>query len=269
METIPLKWKVKNCPEVGAYYDRKCETGCYREVEVFKMLTSHNVCGESILKEGRLSASFGSGDYNVPEITLEQFRELTNTQKETKYGVMGCPALANYFRNTNVPQWNGECRSMLYYKSGNYWKAVTISSEKGKDFTPTTLENYLKIINQTPNTTMKNAVQPTKAKAVSITKTETVTIGKKKREITITVLTEENNPFKLRAGYSVRNPEDKKSNSELAKQISIGRAMSDKTNMVDMYLGEGMQNKKYILYSIAEQLFRELNSGTRQIKGVK
>lgn len=110
---------------------------------------------------------------------------------------------------------------------------------------------------------------PTTAKPMSVTKTETVLIGKKKREITITVLTTKDNPFKVQAGYSVRNPEDKKSNPELGKQISIGRAMSDKTNMVDMYLGEGMQNKKYILYAIAEQLFRELSSGTRKIKGVK
>ena len=100
---------------------------------------------------------------------------------------------------------------------------------------------------------------------LSVTKTETVQIGKKKREITITVLVDNG---RVRAGYSVRNPEDKKTNPELAKQISTGRALSDKTNLVDMTIGVGM-DRKYILYAIAEQLFREIGSGKIQIKGIK
>ena len=77
---------------------------------------------------------------------------------------------------------------------------------------------------------------------LSVTKTETVQIGKKRREITITVLVDSG---KVRAGYSVRNPEDEKTNPELAKQISTGRALSDKTNLVDMVMGIGM-DRKYI-----------------------
>ena len=266
METIPLKWRVKKCPEVGAYYDRKCRTRYYSDINIFTMLYSHNICGESILKEGRTYASFEGGDFNVPEITLEQFRQLTNTQNQTvmEKCIIGSKELKNYLqgRNDNPRYLDGD-KAVYYYqdKVGN-WRTT---SNVPPNFELVSFTEYFKQSNTNP--TMDT--QPTTAKPMSITKTETVLIGKKKREITITVLTEENNPFKLRAGYSVRNPEDKKSNPELGKQISIGRAMSDKTNMVDMYIGEGMQNKKYILYAIAEQLFRELSSGTRKIKGVK
>ena len=193
METIPLKWKVKNYPEVGAYYDRKCGTSCYSETEKIKMLPSHNMLRRSILEESKtIEACFMDGDFYVPEITIEQFRQLINTQNQT---IMEKPVV----------------------------------------------------------------------KQISVTKTETVQIGKKKREITITVLIQDG---KVRAGYSVRNPEDKKSNPELAKQISIGRALSDKTNLVDMIVGIGM-DKKYILYAIAEQILRQIGSGTIQIKGIK
>lgn len=194
-ESLPKKWKIKNCKEVGEFYDEKCGSKCYSELANHEYLPSHNWENKHILESYSPSPTFSMGDFNVPEITIEQFRKhvlkLNNTQQETKH-----------------------------------------------------------------QPTMKN---------LSITKTQTVQIGKKKREITITVLSDLG---KVRAGYSVRNPEDKKSNPELAKQISTGRAMSDKTNLVDMDLGRNM-DKKYILYSIAEQLFREIESGKIQIKGVK
>lgn len=194
-ESLPPKWKIKNCEEVGEFYDKRCGSVCYSDLDDYEYLPSHNWQDEYILESCRPVATFSNGDFNVPEITIEQFRKhvlkLNNTQQETK--------------EQNI---------------------------------------------------MKN---------LSVTKTQTVQIGKKKREITITVLSDLG---KVRAGYSVRNPEDKKSNPELAKQISKGRAMSDKTNLVDMDLGRNM-DKKYILYSIAEQLFREIESGKIQIKGVK
>ena len=194
-DNLPPKWKIKNCKEVGEFYDEKCRSKCYSDLDKYEYLPSHNQDDEYILESYRPSPTFSYGDFNVPEITIEQFRKhvlkLNNTQQEIK--------------EQNI---------------------------------------------------MKN---------LSVTKTQTVQIGKKKREITITVLSDLG---KVRAGYSVRNPEDKKSNPELAKQISTGRAMSDKTNLVDMNLGRNM-DKKYILYAIAEQLFREIESGKIQIKGVK
>ena len=193
-DILPPKWKIKNCKEVGEFYDEKCGSECYYDLNEYKYLPSHNGSGISILSK-EPNCNFSSGDFHVPEITIEQFRKhvlkLNDTQQETKEQI-----------------------------------------------------------------TMKN---------LSITKTQSVQIGEKKREITITVLSDLG---KVRAGYSVRNPEDKKSNPELAKQISTGRAMSDKTNLADMNLGRNM-DKKYILYSIAEQLFREIESGKIQIKGVK
>lgn len=194
-DNLPPKWKIKNCKEVGEFYDKKCGSECYSDLDKHEYLPSHNWEDKYILESCMPNPTFSMGDFNVPEITIEQFRKhvlkLNDTQQKTKEQI-----------------------------------------------------------------TMKN---------LSITKTQSVQIGKKKREITITVLSDLG---KVRAGYSVRNPEDKKSNPELAKQISTGRAMSDKTNLVDMNLGRNM-DKKYILYSIAEQLFREIESGKIQIKGVK
>lgn len=101
---------------------------------------------------------------------------------------------------------------------------------------------------------------------VKITKTEKVTVNKKKRDITITVLVDHSG--NVRAGYSVRCPGDKHSD-ELANRISEGRALSDKTNLItDMVCGIGM-DKKYILYAIAENLFRRIERGQIEIKGVK
>ena len=140
----------------------------------------------------------------------------------------------------------------------------TNNYEIGYDNTYSLYEYDSKLNNKNQKTNRISEIMEN-TKQLSVTKTETVQIGKTKREITITVLVDNG---RVRAGYSVRNPEDKKTNPELAKQISTGRALSDKTNLVDMVMGIGM-DRKYILYAIAEQLFREIGSGKIQIKGIK
>lgn len=108
----------------------------------------------------------------------------------------------------------------------------------------------------------------TKAEKMSVTKTKTLVVNDVTREITITVLTTADNPYEVRAGYSVKVPEDM-DDPNLSKAISIGRALNDRTNLTNMSLGEGMQNKKYILFAIMDQIFREIQSGVIKIKGIK
>lgn len=97
-------------------------------------------------------------------------------------------------------------------------------------------------------------------------KKQKVKINKKIiRDITLVVLIDSDGL--IRAGYSIKLPEDKE-NVELAKKIAIGRAMSDRTNLIDMEVGEGM-DEKYILYAIAEHLIRKIEFGSIKIKGVK
>ena len=177
-----------------------------------------------------------------------------------KLAIKGCSELKKYFERNGVENLSGNIDYCIYFENSNAtygWKFFDLHIEFPDEYEIVSFEEYLK--------RKKIESLPLNMKNLSITKTQTVQIGKKKREITITVLSDLG---KVRAGYSVRNPEDKKSNPELAKQISTGRAMSDKTNLVDMDLGRNM-DKKYILYSIAEQLFREIESGKIQIKGVK
>ena len=179
-----------------------------------------------------------------------------------KLAIRGCSELKEYFQYSGIRNLSGNNERCVYFENSNRkygWDCLDVYCHNIDECEVVSFTEYFKrkkaeITKQQPN--MKN---------LSITKTQTVQINKKKREITITVLSDLG---KVRAGYSVRNPEDKKSNPELAKQISTGRAMSDKTNLVDMDLGRNM-DKKYILYSIAEQLFREIESGKIQIKGVK
>lgn len=72
----------------------------------------------------------------------------------------------------------------------------------------------------------------------------------------------------ITAGYSVAHPDDD-FNDDIAKKISLGRADKDKTNILDpMFLGEGME-QKYILYAIADRVFRDIENGKIQIKGIK
>lgn len=98
---------------------------------------------------------------------------------------------------------------------------------------------------------------------MKVVKSEDIEVNGKKRNLTIVVMISE---AEVRAGYSIKVPEDKQ-NSELGEKIATGRALSDRTNLVDMVCGIGM-NKKYILYSIAEHLIRQVQRGTIQIKGI-
>lgn len=101
-------------------------------------------------------------------------------------------------------------------------------------------------------------------KQMEISKTQVLKINGKKREVTLVVLTEQN---KIKAGYSVRVPGDKK-NEQLGKSIAKGRALKPKTNLIDMELGKGL-DRKFILYAIADDLFKKIERGIIEIKGIK
>lgn len=101
-------------------------------------------------------------------------------------------------------------------------------------------------------------------KNMKITEKRVLEVNGVVREITLTIL---NEGLKLRAGYSVRMPNDEPIEG-LSEKIAEGRALSDKTNLVDMELGKGMV-KKYILRAVLESLFKQVERGVIQIKGVK
>ena len=49
----------------------------------------------------------------------------------------------------------------------------------------------------------------------------------------------------------------------------MGRALKDKSNILEsIFLGEGM-NKKYILYAIADKLLKDIEFKNIEIKGIK
>lgn len=86
-----------------------------------------------------------------------------------------------------------------------------------------------------------------------------------KRRITICILIDKGS---IKAGYSVVAPMDECVKG-ISEKIAEGRAckknMLEKENMI---CGQGM-DKKYILYAIADNLFKRIESGTVEIKGVK
>lgn len=99
---------------------------------------------------------------------------------------------------------------------------------------------------------------------MKITKTEKVKINGKSRNVTIVVL---NEGKKVKAGYSIRMPQDKE-NDELGGKIALGRAKNERTNLVDMELGKGL-DRKFIMYAIAEDLLKQIERGVIKVKGVK
>lgn len=116
----------------------------------------------------------------------------------------------------------------------------------------------------TDTKTESNKETHIKTKPMKISKTETISIKGRKRVTTIVVLI---NGTQVRAGYSIKAPSDKEDN-DLADKIATGRANSDRTNLVTMEVGKGM-NKKYILYAVAEDILRQLERGRIEIKGIK
>ena len=106
----------------------------------------------------------------------------------------------------------------------------------------------------------KNNKQMTKM--VKLSRTKELEINGKKRDITITALYDGD---QIKAGYAVRNVGDSP-NRELAVDISTGRALKEKTNLVDMRLSGSKE--RYILYAVVDNLFKEIKRGKIEIKGV-
>lgn len=107
-----------------------------------------------------------------------------------------------------------------------------------------------------------------KRAASTVTKTREMLVNGLQREVTVAVLIDGK---KVRGGYSVLMAEDKteeKYEEGRDKTIAIGRANKDKTNLLDMEIGKGM-DKKYILEAIADDLLTRIEKGIIKIKGVK
>lgn len=109
----------------------------------------------------------------------------------------------------------------------------------------------------------ENSQQKTE-KEMEVFKERTIEVNGKLRQVIVSVLIAGG---KVHAGYSITHIDDK-FNYEIGKKIAKGRALSERTNLVDMEIGRGM-DKKFILYSIADHVFRNLENGVIKIKGVK
>lgn len=96
-------------------------------------------------------------------------------------------------------------------------------------------------------------------------KTRTLEIKGQTRDVTVCVVLTKDR--EIRAGYSVRLFSDA-DNKELAERIAQGRALVDKTNLLDMFAGKNM-DQKYILLAICFQIFRDITNGNIEIKGIR
>jgi len=118
--------------------------------------------------------------------------------------------------------------------------------------------------NMKQNKETKKSICTPKFKEIKITKRKIITINGKKRMVTIAVL---NQDKLLKAGYSVCMPREI-DNEALGNKIALGRANSPKTNLLNMELGKGL-DRKFIFYTIAEDLFKKIELGVIKINGVK
>lgn len=103
-----------------------------------------------------------------------------------------------------------------------------------------------------------------KSTDMEIYKEKTIEINGKLRQVIVSVSIMNQ---KVYAGYSITHIDDK-FDTNIGKKIAKGRALNDRTNAVDMVIGKGM-DKKFILYAIADHVFRNLENGVIQIRGVK
>lgn len=127
---------------------------------------------------------------------------------------------------------------------------------------------FIKLYKERLNTITLPSQKKTQQKQMKPLKyftTQTLNIAGHQRDVTIAVLWDIGT---LHAGYAVRNPIDTVVNRELAKTIAIGRALSERTNLLN---GEnlGTMSHRYILKAIAESLIRAIEAGHIKIKGVK
>jgi hypothetical protein len=78
---LPKKWCIKNCQEVGEWFNEQTNSKTYTsEFHLPNYLHSYNDMGESVLTK-RANKTFSKTKPNFTEITIEQFREFIGTSK--------------------------------------------------------------------------------------------------------------------------------------------------------------------------------------------
>lgn len=157
--------------------------------------------------------------------------------------------------------------SKFYSENGGYW-IFTDELGGGWAISDTNKESFelLSKEEKTMNISVTNkdsfGLLPKEEKNMIIYKTKEIL----NRTVTVCVKVASN--IVVTAGYSVTHPDDD-FDKEIAKKISLGRASKDKTNVLEpMFLGEGME-KKYILFAIADAVFRDIENKKITIKGIR
>lgn len=146
---------------------------------------------------------------------------------------------------------------------------LAIENTKGEQFiigkegveieTPVSIEQN---VNQTTVDAPQNI--ETMKKVTQVIKTKTVKVSGVERDVTAAVLIVDG---LLRGGYAVRLPDDS-ADAEIAATIAKGRALNNKTNVLEMQVGFGM-DKKFILHAIADNIINRIEWGEIVIKGIK
>lgn len=165
-----------------------------------------------------------------------------------------------FFKNYGV---NTRNFTGKYSKSdGNIYRFYGIINGHFQNFSASQVLKYCPIILAFPE---DKVVEEIKKIDMKVIKTKEITINNVTRKVTIAVVVEEN---VVKTGYAVCLPEDE-FKDELADRIATGRALKEKTNLTpDMELGKGM-GEKYILYAIADNIFKSIEKGYLVIKGIK
>ena len=163
--------------------------------------------------------------------------------------------------HSRPPQWSAKFSNIYPLDDVNFPITMTVKNIEYKDnyYTFDAIEN---IYGWCLKEHFDFSINSKTVKDMQIFKTKEIL----NRKVTVCVNVSDNKL--ITAGYSVTHPDDE-FNNEISKKISIGRALKDKSNILEpMFLGEGM-DKKYILYAIADKLLKDIEFRNIQIKGIK
>jgi hypothetical protein len=134
IKELPEKWCIKYSEEVGNFFNQKANTNCYINASFQKgFLHRYNITNEDILKGTNQGRSFYEAYIRkgYTEITIEQFREITNTnvmKKEIKgYKLM----FAEYYKTVSKLLYNHYNGSTFIMTCIKQPKQIEILKEAG------------------------------------------------------------------------------------------------------------------------------------------
>ena len=198
---FPKKWKIKMTPEVGKYYDLRCNSTCYTNCKR-PYITSHNYCNEYIASNklnGTILASFYDQNLeDFEEITIEQFRKYILKQSVEEEFVLPekwytkpktneeKDILNKFVVDLKDNHWKIEDKHSYkhtpHFKNGNYQRSTWIGCEDN-DYTEITFEQFKKYVLKD-----KSVASTDKVKYVIATSEEAVFVSSVVESVSISIL---------------------------------------------------------------------------------